>query len=71
MKNIARHIPKTKESFFLFGPRGTGKSTWLKMSYPDALVIDLLSTSTYRTITANPDRLVEIVEEILIKIPLS
>ncbi|MBN2214543.1 MAG: ATP-binding protein [Bacteroidales bacterium] len=62
MKNIVRHIPKIKESFFLFGPRGTGKSTWLTMSYPDALIIDLLSTSTFRTITANPERLIELVE---------
>ncbi len=24
-------------SFFLFGPRGTGKTTWLKQRLPDAL----------------------------------
>ena len=24
-------------SFFLFGPRGTGKTTWLKLVLPEAL----------------------------------
>ncbi|MDZ4677396.1 MAG: DUF4143 domain-containing protein [Oligoflexia bacterium] len=30
------------KSFFLFGPRGTGKSTWLKGQFPTALWFDLL-----------------------------
>ena len=29
-------------SFFIFGPRGTGKSTWLKKTFPDAYLVDLL-----------------------------
>ena len=29
--------------YFLFGPRGTGKSTWLRLVHPDALVVDLLA----------------------------
>lgn len=62
MKNIKRHIPGIKESFFLFGPRGTGKSTWLNMTYPDAVTIDLLSPGTFRTMTADPGRLIEMVE---------
>ena len=32
-----------EESFFLLGPRGSGKSTWLRAIFPDAYVIDLLS----------------------------
>jgi predicted AAA+ superfamily ATPase len=31
-----------EESFFLLGPRGTGKSTWLRHQLPDAKFIDLL-----------------------------
>jgi len=31
-----------EESFFLLGPRGTGKSTWLARQFPDAKLIDLL-----------------------------
>ncbi len=33
-------------SFFLLGPRGTGKSTWLRTHLPDAKVIDLLPPVT-------------------------
>jgi len=32
------------KSFFLQGPRQTGKTTLLKAAYPDALRIDLLQT---------------------------
>jgi len=31
-----------KGSCFLFGPRGTGKSTWIEAERPDALRVDLL-----------------------------
>ena len=37
-----RFFQPPKQSFFLFGPRGTGKSTWLRHAVPDGLVIDLL-----------------------------
>ncbi len=33
----------TSSSFFLFRPRGTGKSTWLKITYPESLWIDLFN----------------------------
>ncbi len=42
------------QSFFLLGPRGSGKSTWLKATFPDAHLIDLLSESTYQRLLANP-----------------
>jgi predicted kinase len=32
----------TSQSFFLLGPRGTGKSTWVRQALPDARRIDLL-----------------------------
>jgi len=35
------------ESFFLWGPRQTGKSTLLRLLYPDAIWIDLLKTDDY------------------------
>lgn len=38
-------IPLNKP-FFLFGPRGTGKSTWIKTIFPDSYRIDLLSNAT-------------------------
>ena len=34
--------PAGGQSFFLFGPRGTGKTTWLKQRFPEALYLDLL-----------------------------
>ncbi|NOX45342.1 MAG: ATP-binding protein [Chlorobi bacterium] len=50
-------------SYFLFGPRGTGKSTWLKMRYTkDVLYIDLLSPELFRLYTARPERLNELIE---------
>lgn len=46
-----------KRSFFLFGPRGTGKSTWVAHAFPDALSIDLLDYGTYAELLANPGRI--------------
>jgi replication-associated recombination protein RarA len=34
--------PSHNKSFFLFGPRGTGKTTWVKTNFPNALYLDLL-----------------------------
>lgn len=46
----------------MFGPRGTGKSTWLKKNFPDSIYIDLLSPEDYRILSAKPERLRELVE---------
>ncbi len=45
------------KSFFLFGPRGTGKSTWVKSAFPNALYIDLLEAGKFTSLTADPQRL--------------
>lgn len=50
------NILKNK-SYFLFGPRGTGKTTWLKEHYGDAYFIDLLNSENYRALLSNPNRL--------------
>jgi hypothetical protein len=34
--------PPEKQSFFLFGPRGTGKTAWLRRMLPEAAYFDLL-----------------------------
>ena len=47
--------PKNK-SFFLFGPRGTGKTTWVKSAFPEAIFIDLLESEIYNDLLANPQR---------------
>jgi predicted AAA+ superfamily ATPase len=61
MNHIIRRFPKTSQSFFLFGPRGTGKSTFIREMFPDALSIDLLLPDVFRSYQARPERLREIV----------
>lgn len=39
-----RSLAPPTTAFFLFGPRGTGKSTWIRSRFPDALVVSLLSS---------------------------
>ncbi|OGT09835.1 MAG: ATPase [Gammaproteobacteria bacterium GWE2_42_36] len=48
---------KGKKSFFLLGPRGTGKTTWIKNRLPNALYLDLLDYSLYRSLLSNPQHL--------------
>ncbi len=53
-------LPKAaRETFFLWGPRQSGKSTLLRAAYPDALWIDLLKADEYRRYAAAPERLRE------------
>lgn len=55
-----RHIQLPQNtSFFLFGPRGTGKSYLIKERYPDSIYIDLLESETYRLLLAKPERIKE------------
>ena len=61
MEAIGREFEPTSSSFFLFGPRGTGKSTWLREHYPDALLIDLLNDMEFRKMMTNPDSLQDVV----------
>ncbi len=57
MDIVDRFLIAPRDSFFLFGPRGTGKSTWLKGSFPEALFVDLLDPETYRDYVGRPERL--------------
>lgn len=54
---IARTMRLPRGSTFLFGPRGTGKSTWVGSVLPDALRIDLLNESTFLELLGHADRL--------------
>jgi predicted AAA+ superfamily ATPase len=49
--------PLKSKSYFLFGPRSTGKTTWLKSQYPQSQRFDLLHTETARLLLASPSRL--------------
>jgi predicted AAA+ superfamily ATPase len=46
-----------EQSFFLFGPRGTGKSTLLRAVLPKAFYLDLLDLAVYAELLAHPHRL--------------
>ncbi len=48
-----------QETFFLWGPRQTGKSTLLRKAYPNAFWIDLLKADEFRRYTQNPELLRE------------
>jgi predicted AAA+ superfamily ATPase len=50
------------QSFFLFGPRGTGKSTWIGTEMDRVPIIDLLDVEVFRSYSARPERLREVVE---------
>ena len=58
---VPRFFKLPKESFFLFGPRGTGKSTWLRTITQNTLWIDLLEPDIFREYSARPERLRELV----------
>ena len=51
----------TNKSFFLFGPRATGKTTLVKSRYPNAIYIDLLDGQTYQTLLAHPEKLISFI----------
>jgi predicted AAA+ superfamily ATPase len=53
-------LPKApEESFFLWGPRQTGKSSLLRATYPTAVWYDLLRSDLFRAFTERPSRLRE------------
>jgi uncharacterized protein len=52
---FARSLRLPKKSFLLFGPRATGKSTWLKAHIRDALVFDLLRNDIYFPLSSKPE----------------
>ena len=60
-KYIKRVFTEPEKSYFLFGPRGTGKSTMTEKNHPDALLIDLRQADIRYRLTANPDHLTELV----------
>lgn len=53
---IQRLVPKASQSFFLFGPRGTGKTTWVRHEFPKAHTINLLDESLFQSYAADPSR---------------
>jgi predicted AAA+ superfamily ATPase len=52
-----RLLDPPEQNFFLFGPRGTGKSTWLQEQIKPQLTIDLLRSDEYLRLSADPSLL--------------
>lgn len=69
MKNIhtsfKRLLKLPNRSFFLFGPRGVGKSTWLRQVLPeDTIFFDLLNNATYLELSRSPEVLEGLIGEV-------
>jgi len=60
-KILPRCFVMPKSSFFLFGPRGTGKSTWARYNISDSININLLEPGAYRSYLAHPERLRDVI----------
>lgn len=54
---------KSKNSVFIFGPRGTGKTSWLKDNLEEGkyIYVDLLEPETFRMLQAHPEKIREII----------
>ncbi len=50
----SRRLSHQNYSFFLFGPRATGKTTWLRQQYPQALAVNLLLDEDFMPLLADP-----------------
>lgn len=59
-----RIYEKPLSSILLLGPRGTGKSTFIKTEAQPNLIIDLLKQETYRKLSLNPSLLEEMVSHL-------
>ncbi len=57
MDIVRRFCRIPAQSCFLLGPRGVGKSTWLRRKLPDALLLDLADPALHRRLAARPERL--------------
>jgi predicted AAA+ superfamily ATPase len=68
--HYARITREPRGSFFLFGVRGVGKSTWAKARFPSAHRIDLLDEARYHDLLADPSLFAAEVEALPRDIPV-
>jgi predicted AAA+ superfamily ATPase len=52
--SVSRVLGIPDSSFFLWGCRGTGKSTWLRQRFPNAPWFDFLDEALFHRLLANP-----------------
>ncbi len=55
-----RQLLPSEQSFFLLGPRGTGKTYWVRSTFPEALYVSLLDPEVHRHLAARPEHLGEL-----------
>ena len=53
LRQLNMDLPKGK-SAFLWGPRKTGKSYWIRHHLPEAIVIDLLKSDVFADFSSRP-----------------
>jgi len=56
-KRLININPDSKHSAFILGPRGTGKTYWLRENFSHAMYFDLLDHEVYTEFLASPARL--------------
>ena len=54
--HYSRILEPPQDSFFLLGPRGVGKSTWVRTQFEGAHRFDLLDEALYLDLLADPSR---------------
>ncbi len=54
---VQRSLEAPDSSFFLLGPRGTGKTTWIGQRFPKAAVYDLLRADEHLRLSRDPSAL--------------
>lgn len=54
LRRLPRLYRLPAQSFFLFGLRGVGKSTWIREQLPEARRFDLLDEALYQSLLADP-----------------
>jgi len=62
MATYTRDLALPHRSFFLFGPRGTGKTTWLRLRLPAAHRVDLVVEREMVRLLRDPGRFTQEVE---------
>lgn len=57
MSMFHRLLSHSNHSFFLFGPRSTGKTTWIRQQFPSIKIYDLLATREALRLSRDPSLL--------------
>lgn len=62
-KRLLQRPLQGRQSFFLFGPRGTGKTFWVRDNIPGGIYIDLLQGDLFIELSSNPQKIENLIPE--------